>query len=227
MQKDQLTSSLISKTNATYKLLFSAALAIGLFFLLSVFNLHLLTRLMISWDFFNLTMIIICWIIFLTTTSKQLSSLAIRQDETLPAGFIIILISLFFSLFGTIFLLMYRNSGWIDKELHPFVSLAGVGLSWILLHTIFTLRYAHLYFIPDSNQQPLAGINFPDADNEPDYLDFAYFSFVIGMTFQVSDVTINSKRIRRFVLVHSLIAFVFNTLIVALTINAIATIKMQ
>lgn len=225
MRNDHLLPSLISKTNANYKLVFSAIMAVCLFFILSLTNLRVLTKLMISWDFFNLIMIIISWIIFLTTSSQQLSTLAINQDETLPISFIIVLISVCFSLFGTIFLLLYRNSGLINREIHTVVSLVGVGLSWILLHTIFTLRYAHLYFITGSDQKPLQGINFPDPEEGPDYLDFAYFSFVIGMTFQVSDITIDSKRIRRFVLVHSLIAFVFNTLIVALTINAIATLK--
>ena len=177
---------------------------------------------MISWDCFNLIMIIICWMVFFTTSSDQLSTLASNQDETLPASFIIILVSVCFSLFGTLVLLMYRNSVLIDKDLHTMVSFIGVGLSWVLLHTIFTLRYAHLYFI--SGEEKPGGINFPDG-TEPDYIDFAYFSFVIGMTFQVSDLTVASRQVRRFVLVHSVIAFVFNTLIVALTINTIATLK--
>jgi uncharacterized membrane protein len=120
--------------------------------------------------------------------------------------------------------LFHGNSILIDKRFHTGISLIGVGLSWILLHTLFTLRYAHLYFIYDGNKQFSRGICFPSA-TKPDYMDFAYFSFVIGMTFQVSDITVESQQIRRFVLVHSLIAFVFNTLIVALTINVIATIK--
>lgn len=224
MQKDQIKSSLFSRTSANYKLLFSVILAVCIFILLSLSCLHLLTSLMISWDAFNLTMIIISWVTFFKTSSQQLSVLASNQDETLPAGFIIVLISLCFSFFGTIVLLMYRNSMLIDKELHTIVSLIGVGLSWILLHTMFTLRYAHLYFILDENNQPAGGLDFPKEAN-PDYIDFAYFSFTVGMTFQVSDVTTSSKTIRRFVLVHSLIAFVFNTLIVALTINTIASLK--
>lgn len=67
----------------------------------------------------------------------------------------------------------------------------------------------------------MGGISFPSKE-APDYVDFAYFSFVIGMTFQVSDVQVESRLIRRFVLMHSLISFVFNTIIVALTINTIA-----
>lgn len=224
MNKIPESFSLLSRTSATYKLLFCALLAAGVFWGLSIFQIHILTRLMISWDFFNLIMIFISWIVFFTTSSGQLSALAAKQDETLPASFVIVLICLCFSLFGTIVLLVYPDSSLINKELHTATSLTGIGLSWILLHTLFTLRYAHLYFITDENEKPAGGISFPSG-TKPDYIDFAYFSFVIGMTFQVSDLTVESKRIRRFVLVHSLIAFVFNTLIVALTINTIATLK--
>jgi uncharacterized membrane protein len=224
MQKDQIKSSVFSHISANYKLLFSVIVAVCIFILLLFSSLHLLTSLMISWDAFNLTLIIISWITFFKTSSQQLSELAGNQDETLPAGFIIVLVSLCFSFFGTIVLLMFRDSVLIDKQLHTVVSLIGIALSWILLHTMFTLRYAHLYFILDEKNQSAGGIDFPNEKN-PDYIDFAYFSFTIGMTFQVSDVTTSSKRIRRFVLAHSLIAFVFNTLIVALTINTIASLK--
>jgi uncharacterized membrane protein len=221
MQKDQIKGSFFSRISANYKLLFSVMVAICTFGLLSFSSLHLLTSLMISWDSFNLVLIIISWITFFKTSSQQLCVLASKQDETLPASFIIVLISLCFSFFGTIVLLMFRNSVLIDKQLHIIVSLIGVGLSWVLLHTMFTLRYAHLYFILDDKNKTAGGIDFPNETN-PDYIDFAYFSFTIGMTFQVSDVTTSSKRIRQFVLVHGLIAFIFNTLIVALTINTIA-----
>lgn len=70
----------------------------------------------------------------------------------------------------------------------------------------------------------VGGIDFP-TNEAPDYLDFAYFSFVIGMTFQVSDITVSSRAIRRFVLMHGLISFIFNTIIVALTINTLAGLK--
>jgi uncharacterized membrane protein len=224
MKKDQITGPFFNRINANYKLLFSVVVTICIFALLLFTSLHLLTSLMISWDAFNLVLIIISWITFFKTSSQQLSVLAGNQDETLPASFIIVLISLCFSFFGTIVLLMFRDSVLINKQLHTVVSLIGIALSWILLHTMFTLRYAHLYFILDDKDKAAGGIDFPNETN-PDYIDFAYFSFTIGMTFQVSDVTTSSKRIRRFVLVHSLIAFVFNTLIVALTINTIASLK--
>ena len=106
------------------------------------------------------------------------------------------------------------------------ISLSPVLLSWFLLHTIFTIRYAHLYHDHDklNTGSKVGGIDFPTKE-APDYIDFAYFSFVIGMTFQVSDISVSSRTIRRFVLMHSLVSFVFNTIIVALTINTLAGLK--
>jgi uncharacterized membrane protein len=105
------------------------------------------------------------------------------------------------------------------------LSLSSVLVSWWLVHTIFTLRYAHLYYSTEretGKTKPNSGLQFPGNEDDPDYLDFVYFSFVIGMTFQVSDVEISSRAIRRMALLHALISFAFNTAIVALSINIIS-----
>jgi uncharacterized membrane protein len=94
-------------------------------------------------------------------------------------------------------------------------------LSWAFIHTIFALHYAHEYFGEGSDQQE-GGLEFPDK-GEPDYWDFMYFSFVIGMTFQVSDVVITSKVIRRLVVIHGVVAFIFNTALLALMVNIAAS----
>ena len=91
------------------------------------------------------------------------------------------------------------------------------------MHTIFATKYAHIYY-GDHETEPdihAGGLTFPD-ENKPDYLDFAYFSFVLGMTFQVSDIQVASKRLRKLALLHGILSFGFNTIIVALTINIIA-----
>jgi uncharacterized membrane protein len=95
--------------------------------------------------------------------------------------------------------------------------------SWILIHTIFTLRYAHIYYGDDENKPDIhaGGLIFPGG-NRPEYMDFAYFSFVLGMTFQVSDVQITTARLRKLALVHGLLSFGFNTIMIALTINLVA-----
>jgi uncharacterized membrane protein len=95
-----------------------------------------------------------------------------------------------------------------------------------MVHTTFCFHYAHLYYDDaDEDTEIFAGgLDFPN-EKTPDYMDFVYFSFGIGMSFQVSDVDITSKTIRRLVLLHGLLAFGLNTFVVALTINLIAGLK--
>jgi uncharacterized membrane protein len=102
------------------------------------------------------------------------------------------------------------------------VGLLAVIAGWFLIHTIFVFRYAHLfYFDSDDDGSAQRGLIFPGTD-EPNDFDFAYFSFVIGMTFQVSDVQIKDSGVRRVALLHALIAFAYNTTIVALVINILS-----
>ena len=95
-----------------------------------------------------------------------------------------------------------------------------VAASWFLVHTLLAVPSTHLFF---ADSRPPRGLDFPE-EKEPDFLDFAYFSFVIGMTFQVSDVQVTSRPIRRMVLVHSLLSFAFNTVILAFSINLATTL---
>lgn len=99
------------------------------------------------------------------------------------------------------------------------VSVLSVILSWLFLNVMFAIHYAHGYYGDFGDKH--TGLQFPDTP-EPDYWDFAYFSIVIGMTFQVSDVQITSNYLRRVVLMHSVIAFFFNVFIIAITVNIVA-----
>jgi uncharacterized membrane protein len=102
------------------------------------------------------------------------------------------------------------------------LGLLAVIAGWAVIHTIFLFRYAHLfYFDDDEDNEADRGLSFPGTKDPNDY-DFAYFSFVIGMTFQVSDVEITDPGIRRVALMHALISFAYNTAIVALVINLIS-----
>ncbi|MGN2242228.1 DUF1345 domain-containing protein [Frateuria sp. GZRR33] len=99
------------------------------------------------------------------------------------------------------------------------VAAASIMLSWGFLNTLFALHYAHGYYGGYGEQHK--GLDFPGG-GEPDYWDFAYFAVVIGMTFQVSDVQVTSRELRRMVLVHGVIAFFFNVFIVAVSVNIVA-----
>jgi uncharacterized membrane protein len=98
------------------------------------------------------------------------------------------------------------------------LGLVSVVLSWALVHTVFTLRYAQLYYAGDDG-----GIDFNQAD-PPTYADFAYLAFTIGMTFQVSDTSLRSRVIRRTALRHALLSYLFGTGILATTINLVASL---
>jgi uncharacterized membrane protein len=105
--------------------------------------------------------------------------------------------------------------------LYVALAIVTVVLSWTFVHTIYALHYAHDFY---GEGERKAGLKFPGNDNHPDYWDFIYFAFVIGMTFQVSDVAVTHKSIRRMVVAHGVLSFFFTTAIVALTVNIAAGI---
>lgn len=187
------------------------------FFIANQFTSDFFSALMFAWIIFCIVQIGVSWYVFISTSTKQTQLLAAIEDPGRLALFTVILLSTFGGLLS-VFILLATTKNEID---HRWISVAlgmsGMFLSWFLVHTIYTSRYAHLYYGLSAKQ----GLVFP-GNHAPDFVDFAYYAFVIGMTFQVSDVTITSKKIRRIALGHSLISFVFNTCIVALTISAIA-----
>ncbi|GGB79071.1 hypothetical protein GCM10011325_03260 [Dyadobacter sediminis] len=183
---------------------------------------------MLTWLSYCLTSLFLSWVTILSSHPSEVKKEVFAQDSSRTLIFLFTVTAAFASLFAILILLQSssQTSSQADLDGHILLSLACVISSWCLVHTIFTMRYAHLYYQNvkntdrNKNQKP-AGLDFPDED-QPDYLDFTYFSFVLGMTFQVSDVTINSKEIRRLVLVHSLLSFAFNTVIVAFSINIVS-----
>jgi uncharacterized membrane protein len=108
------------------------------------------------------------------------------------------------------------------KELHIALVAVTLALSWLMTQTTFAFRYAHEYYSHDLGGPDFdRGLEFP-GEQSPDYLDFLYFSVVLGMTFQVSDVQITSRKFRRVATVQGLLGFLFNTIILALTVNIAA-----
>lgn len=220
------TKNRLKNISGVKRLLICILISSVLFAILAFFKVDVQSRIILTWDTFCFFMILQSWILFFTTSPDELCTIVEEQDDGLKVIFMIVLVAVCLSLFGTLLILNSKSDSTFSKVVHTIISLSPVVLSWLLLHTTFAIRYAHLYH--DHNRlntgSVVGGIDFP-ANEQPDYLSFAYFSFVIGMTFQVSDVVVSSRVIRRFVLMHSLISFFFNTIIVALTINSIAGLK--
>jgi uncharacterized membrane protein len=145
---------------------------------------------------------------------------ATQEDGSRVTSDLTLLASCLASLVAVALLLVETTS--VDgatKAVFTGVGVVSVVLSWALVHTIFTLRYAHLYY-----DGTLGGIDFHD-DEPPTYHDFAYLAFTVGMTYQVSDTEVNDRGIRATILRHALLSFLFGTTIIALTINVVAGLR--
>jgi uncharacterized membrane protein len=212
-------------TKPWHRIMISLAPPAIAFFAIWQSNIHPLMKFMIVWDVFALTYIALSFAIFFTHSSSQIRMRAQAEDGSRFFVFMLVLISSFASMF-TVLLLMLSKEITDSEKLYLPVAISGMLLSWIMVHSIFTFHYAHLYYgnNPKDLLKKIPGLSFPE-ENEPDYLDFAYFSFVIGMTFQVSDVGTNSRIIRRTALAHGLLSFGLNTFVVALTINIVAGLR--
>ena len=109
-----------------------------------------------------------------------------------------------------------------ERTLHIAMSVIALIASWLFIHTMFAFHYAHRYYQEEERREPDGpGLNFPGG-LDPDYFDFLYYSFVIGMTSQVSDVQVTSREMRRLTMVHGVLSFGFNMLVLALSINVVA-----
>jgi uncharacterized membrane protein len=177
-----------------------------------------------AWMSYAFAVLLLMWIAILGTHPEHLEQIARMEDNSRVVFFLIVIGGAAASLLAVLLLLdLARNLA--RESLLQLVALAGfsVALSWGLLHTVFALRYAHVYYGDNQSGEINGGLEFP-GEESPDYLDFVYFSFVIGMTCQVSDVGISSKKMRRLAWLHGVLSFVFNTAIVALGINVFSTV---
>lgn len=199
--------------------------AVATFFLLGGEHHSVALRAVAAWDVYCFASLALAWGVISFLDPYDARRTARIQDSSQTFLFTLVIGAATASLFA-VGLLLGESKQLPAASLreHIALSLAAIALSWGLIHTLFALRYAHYYY-EDAREvarhEIEGGMLFPEEAN-PDYLDFAYFSFVIGMTAQVSDVQITSRRVRRVALVHGLIAFLFNTAILAVFVNIVA-----
>lgn len=186
-------------------------------------DLEAIVRIIIGWGVFALSYIITSWIVFFGQKPAKIRELSKQEDGSRLYVFSLIIVASFGSLFTVLLLMLSQNEKDTPQAVFIPVAVSAMMFSWIMVHTIFAFHYAHLYYGDDTNDSTThaEGLEFP-GEKKPDYLDFAYFSFVIGMTFQVSDTAVTSRSIRRLVLLHGMLSFGLNTFVVALTINLVA-----
>jgi uncharacterized membrane protein len=183
------------------------------------------TRAIIAWDAGVIVFLVLATILFCTEPAEHMAVAAEAQEEGEWTIFALTLAAVVFSFAAIIGEFASTKpataDGW-PKSLHLALVAVTLFVSWMMTHTTFALRYAHEYYGRQPGRREIdRGLEFP-REEWPDYLDFMYFALVLGMTFQVSDVQITSRKLRRLAAVHGLLSFLFNTIILALTVNLAA-----
>src|SRR6476620_4087087 len=190
------------------------AVAVGIvaFFLMPT-SFRLVTRLVVGWDVFAALYLVLAYIMMLRCDVAHIRRSAVLQDD----GRFLILLVTALGAFASLAAIVFELGASKGNPAGLILAIVTIVLSWTVVHTSFALHYAHEFY---RGSKP-GGLQFPSGDThtEADYWDFVYFSFVIGMTAQVSDVGITDKIIRRTATVHGIISFVFNTALIALMVN--------
>jgi uncharacterized membrane protein len=223
------SGNIILRTHPLHRIFISIVIA-ALVLLVVPHHRNALVNVLIVWLAFGFTYLLLNWIVLFNRPIPEIRRFAQQDDGSKTFVFVMIMLFSFSCLIIVLILIstpsLNQNDNTLFSTLFPLICVAGIIASWFLIHTTYTFHYAHMYYdnAVDDETKDAQGLSFPDCE-EPDYIDFAYFSFVIGCCFQVSDVTVNSRLIRRSVLLHQLLSFGLNTFLVALTINLIAGLK--
>jgi uncharacterized membrane protein len=172
---------------------------------------------LVGWNAAGFTLLGLSWAIIGPADARATRLRAGSEDPGRTLVYVIVVATSAVSLIAaTMLVRSAHNLPPVLRDAVAGLCLVTVALAWTMTHTAFTLRYAHLYYRADA--EGVGGVTLP-GDHPPTYFDFAYFSFTIGMCFQVSDVCVTSRQIRRLVLVHAVISFVYNSAILAFVLN--------
>lgn len=199
-----------------FKLFIAVAIIAAIYFA-SAGSGHPATRFLVGWDAGVIVYLAMALYAFFHFDLKRVRDRCAEQDEGAIAMLLGTVCAAIASLAAIVAFLGGAKDAGNVKGLYFLFAVVTIILSWVLIHTLFTFHYAHEFYGYGGDGQK-GGLKFP-SESRPDYWDFAYFSFVIGMTFQVSDVQVTSKRLRRIVVAHGLVSFLFSVAIVALAVN--------
>jgi uncharacterized membrane protein len=182
---------------------------------------HALTRLLTAWDMTVWSYLVTMLWSMLHADHHDIRRTARQQDEKGPVILATLSVAVLISLAAIVLQLATLKNETGDLALqYTFVALTVIG-SWLMVGVMFCSHYAHLYYT-NQDSEPLLG--FPDADLQPHYWDFLYFSFTISVAVQTSDVTVRGRRMRKVVLGQSVLCFFYNLAILGLSINIAASL---
>jgi uncharacterized membrane protein len=197
---------------------FGALLGVGTGVVVSLFTLWQ-AAILIGWDVAVALILGWIWLGVWRLTAAQTKKNASREDPSVALSEALVLTAGVAVLAAVGLLLIKAGSSTGGTKAYLItLGVLSVALSWSLVHTVFTLRYARAYY-----GAPVGGIDFNE-DDPPTYLDFAYLAVTIGMTFQVSDTNLTTKRIRRIALGHALLSYLFGAVIIGLVINVVSSL---
>lgn len=198
------------------RLFLAAAIAVAVFAALHVAwpDLRTVAKLLIGWDLGVAAYLAMTFRMMASADLAHIRSRAAAHDEGAFALLLLPVAAAVASLLA-IFSELSLAKASSTPAAHSALAIVTITLSWTFIHTLFALHYAHDFY---GEGERANGLQFPGKD-KPDYWDFAYFSFVVGTTFQVSDVAITNRLIRRQVWAHGVLSFAFNTAILAVTVN--------
>lgn len=174
----------------------------------------------IAGDSFFLSFLVMSWWLVVRLTSNDLRLRADIEDE---GGIVVTIITVGALSYASFAVFEALHSKSLGSPLTLSLALAGAPLGWFMLHTVSGLRYAHLYYNDDQEEGYVPPLKFPECI-EPGPWDFMYFALVVGMTAQVSDALVQTTEMRRTVLAHSVVSFFFNTVLIAMAVNAAVSI---
>jgi uncharacterized membrane protein len=212
----------IVRLSALQRLAIAAGVALACGLLLSPW---LATRMLIlaTWDIGVLCYVFLAWMVVAQTDETLTRVRAQRYDPSGYTIFVLIVVAASASLVAIGFIVgEFKDLSFWPRALGLTLVVGALLLAWLLIHTLFAFHYAHMYYArPEERGPHHGGLRFPD-DDEPDYLDFAYYSFVVGMTSQVSDVAVLSRPMRRLTMIHGVLSFIYNIAVLAMSINIIS-----
>ena len=211
----------LSETTGPQRLTYGLAAGVGVALLPVPMGWPL--RALLGWCVGAAVYLVLAWWLAEVFDDKNTRQRAQAQDEASVVLFGVMVLAMLACVASiTLLLQQVKQLQGTERVLHMALAMVALALSWLFIQTIFAFRYAHRYYQEEKRDEPDGpGLVFPNQAN-PDYFDFLYYSFVVGMTSQVSDVQVSSREMRRLTLGHSILSFAFNVLIVALTINVLA-----